>query len=280
MVDIIIPNQIKELPINKIIHGDHLEALSKFPDNCIDLVVTSPPYDDIRTYKGYTFNFKKLAKELFRVMKDGSIVVWVVNDRYVNNDRTGTSFKQALIFRAIGFKLLDIMIYVKDPKYFVSNRYTNVFEFMLILLKGEKPKTFNPIKRINRNWRPISQVTHRYSDGKIIKKKYNPSKEVKITNIWYYSSGYMKTTKDKEAYKHPAIFPDKLAEDHIISWSNEGDVVLDPMAGSFCTCKIAVKKNRRFIGIDIAKEYCELGKRLIELYEKRKKMELFKNVKE
>lgn len=255
---------------NTIICGDCAWVMSNWSDGCIDLTVTSPPYDDIRDYNEYLFDLEAIANELFRVTKDGGVVVWVVNDQYVKGGRSGTSFKQALYFMDIGFLLHDDMIYLKSGfAHPSSNRYHQVWEHMFIFSKG-KPKTFNPIKDRPNKWAGYTnwgKNTSRQKDGSLKEApKQKPLKEYGMRfNVWEYSIGKGFSTKSKIAYEHPAIFPEKLARDHIISWSNEEDIVLDPMCGSGTTCVEAMKLNRQFIGIDISLDYCKLSmKRLGE----------------
>ena len=245
--------------MNQVIQGDSLEILKTLEDNSIDLTVTSPPYDNLRTYNGYTFDFEGIAKELFRVTKQGGVVVWVVGDATINGSETGTSFKQALYFKEIGFNLHDTMIYEKSTSPFpMHTRCNQLFEFMFIFSKG-KPKTFNPIKipTITGGQKKEVDGGYRNKDGSIKKAGYSTRKMTKtIGNIWRYSVGGKSTN-------HPASFPEKLAEDHILSWSNEGDTVLDPMAGSGTTLKMAKKNNRNYIGIEISEEYIDIiNKRL------------------
>lgn len=249
---------------NKIICGNHLEVLSKFEDECIDLTVTSPPYDNLRDYKGYTFDFENLAKELFRVTKQGGVVVWVVGDATIKGSETGTSFKQALYFKDIGFNLHDTMIYEKDafanPS---SNRYHQVFEYMFVLSKG-KPKIINLIRdKLNKTaGRVVSGGTIRNKDGSLTpRREYTVSSLGFRFNIWRFLCGADKSCSNRIALQHPAIFPEQLAKDHIISWSNECDIVLDPMCGSGTTCLMAKELNRKYIGIDISKEYCQLSEK-------------------
>lgn len=246
--------------INKIICGDCLEIAKKMPNECVDLIVTSPPYDNLRDYKGYVFNFKNIARQLFRVTKQGGVVVWVVGDETKDGNESGTSFKQALYFKEIGFNLFDTMIYFKqgfsNPS---ANRYHQVFEYMFILSKG-KPKTFNPIKdRINRWEKTFGRNTSRNKNGELkeVKRKIRFGKYGMRYNIWGYHTGF--NSKKYTEKEHPAIFPDNLAYDHIISWSNEGDVVLDPMCGSGTTCKMAKLTKRNFIGIETSQEYCKIA---------------------
>jgi site-specific DNA-methyltransferase (adenine-specific) len=246
---------------NKILQGDCLEVMKGIPDNYIDLTVTSPPYDNLRTYNGYVFDFKNTAKELYRITKQGGVVVWVVGDATIKGSETGTSFKQALYFKEIGFNLHDTMIWEKDTFSFPDKiRYRNVFEYMFIFSKG-KPKSFNPIEdKINKYAGCKVHGTSRGKDGKTFKKSncgtITKDKGVRF-NVW-------KQPNEKNNYfNHPAPFPEKLAQDHIISWSNKGDIVLDPMCGSGTTCKMAKISGRKYIGIDTSKEYCEIARKRI-----------------
>ena len=245
---------------------DCVECMRQIEDNTIDLTVTSPPYDDLRKYNGYSFDFENTAKELYRITKDGGIVVWVVADKTEKGSESGTSFKQALFFKDIGFNLHDTMIYMSDKPPLTHNRYEQKFEYMFVFSKG-KPKTFNPIMeeckyagsdkkaRTFRHTGDELQETH-------IKNKVN--KEKIKGNVWYFSTGYNKSTKDIIAFKHPAIFPEQLANDHIISWSNEGDTVLDIFSGSGTTAKMAKLNNRNYIGFEISKEYCDIAEERIK----------------
>jgi site-specific DNA-methyltransferase (adenine-specific) len=242
---------------------DCLDGLKLLKENSIDLVITSPPYDNLRNYDGYSFDFENIAKELFRVLKNGGVIVWIVGDKTINGSETGTSFRQALYFKEIGFNLHDTMIYEKDSISFPeTNRYSQIFEYMFIFSKG-KPKTFNCIKDRKNKWyngKKEIKGHYRTSDGEVKRhNKQNLLQEYGARfNIWRISTGHQKSTLDKCAFKHPAIFPEKLARDHILSWSNEGDVVLDPFAGSGTTLKMAKLGNRNFIGFEISEEYCKI----------------------
>jgi len=252
----------KKLPLNEIICGNAVEVMRTMPSDSVDLVITSPPYDDLRNYNGYSFNLDGIARELFRVMKKGGVIVWVVGDQTIKGDETGTSFKQALHFKQVGFNLFDTMIYLKTPRGAVGNNktYWQTFEYMFVLSKGN-PKTINLIKdRENKDARDGDSGTKRLSDGSLLKlKRAGYSKYGRRTNVWEYLIGKGHSATDNIAYKHPAIFPEKLVRDHIISWSNLGDVVLDPMCGSGTTCKVAKLNKRDFIGIDVSSEYCKIA---------------------
>ena len=244
------------MEVNKVYQGDSAELMKKLPDNFIDLTVTSPPYDNLRDYNGFIFDFETIAKELFRITKEGGVVVWVVGDATINGSETGTSFKQALYFKEIGFNLYDTMIYKKKRVVpLTHNRYEQCFEYMFIFSKG-KPKSFNPIMVSciyagTETWaKPSFHKTSSSGLVKIDKKKINDKKQKE--NVWEFLNA-----KDK-MFKHPAPFPEQLAEDHIISWSNKGDLVFDPFAGSGTTLKMAMLNDRNYLGFEISAEYCDL----------------------
>jgi site-specific DNA-methyltransferase (adenine-specific) len=241
--------------------------MRRFDDDVIDLTVTSPPYDDLRSYKGYVFPFQEIARELFRVTKPGGVVVWVVADATINATETGTSFKQALYFKEIGFNLHDTMVFRKRnpiPQIY-RKRYNNEFEYMFVFSKGVV-KTHNPILvDCMHAGLELNGTTYKnYSKHEQAREKSaNKVKEKKIKgNIWEYVVG--KKQEDQEAKGHPAPFPCELVRDHILSWTNEHDIVLDPMSGSGTTPRVACELNRRYIGIDISPEYCEIAKQRVE----------------
>jgi site-specific DNA-methyltransferase (adenine-specific) len=255
-----------EIKLNEIYVCDCVEFMQAMEPGYVDLTVTSPPYDNLRNYNGYAFDFENIAKGLYRVTKEGGIVVWVVGDRIKNGDRSLTSFKQAIYFQEIGFKVHDVMIYRKKNTPFMrSNAYTNCYEFMFVFSKGSV-NTFNPIQvntvRQGKEMMPFNKG----QDGvnKKVLKELKP-KKTKV-NIWEYAVGLGGTTSDREAFKHPAVYPERLARDHILSWTNPGDIVFDPMCGSGTTCKMAKKLNRKYIGCDISEEYVELAKYRIKKY--------------
>ena len=260
--------KVDKLQTNAIHCGDNIKVMrEKMPDNSIDLTVTSPPYDNLRDYEGeWDFNFKELAKELYRVTKDSGVVVWVVADQTKNFCETLSSFKQAVYFvEEAGFNLLDTMIYKKrsyPPAYPNLNRYANQFEYMFVFSKG-KPGNFNKLKEPKQASSIVDskKSSYRKTDGSMFKTTIDASNEMKTkTNVWEFDVGYNKSSKDNFSHEHPATFPEQLAEDHIKSWSNEGDVVFDPMCGSGTTLKMAKKLNRKYIGIDISQKYCDISK--------------------
>ena len=250
------------MEINKIYNENCLDTLARMPDGFIDLTVTSPPYDNLRTYNGYSFDFESITKELFRVTKNGGVVVWVVGDATVKGSETGTSFRQALYFKETGFNLHDTMIYRKGGQGATGSNlaYWQDFEYMFVLSKG-KIKTFNPIcDRKNKIAPRIKEESqgHRFVNGETKPKRLIRRKEYgRRFNVWkYHESG--------TRMKHPAVFPEQLANDHILSWSNEGELVYDPFMGSGTTAKMSIINNRNWIGSEISKEYCEIIRARIE----------------
>lgn len=259
--------------INKVLNMDCLVGLKDLEDNSIDMALTSPPYDNLRNYHfdeiNYTWSdevWKNVMIEVYRVLKEGSVLVWVVGDSTINGSETGTSFKQALFAKSIGFNIHDTMIYQKETPIpqFKTHRYTNSFEYMFVLSKG-KPKRGQllevPTKcegRIDRNYR--GQVT---ADEVYIGKNKKVIKGTKLkTNIWTYSQN-----NGIDRYiNHKAQFPEKLASDHILSWSNIGDIILDPFMGSGTTAKMSLVNGRKFIGFEISNEYTKIANDRISPY--------------
>lgn len=260
--------KIEEI-INTTINENSAIYLKKLPDSCIDLVITSPPYGDLRDYESnYKWDFeifKIIASELKRVLKDGGVIVWVVGDKTDNGGKTLTSFKHALFFQEIGLKIYDVIIYEKTgsgPPH--RNRYFNTFEYMFVISKG-KPKNINLLRDKENKWAGKStygDVTRREKDGSLTNKGKKQIQKFGVrTNIWKYINGKGFSTKDKIAYEHPAVFPEKLVEDHILSWSSENDLVLDPFGGSGTTAKVASKLGRNYISIEVSKKYCNIAKK-------------------
>ena len=251
------------IELNKIYNEDCLEGMRRIPDGFVDLTVTSPPYDNLRTYNGnieqWSFaKFQGIAKELYRVTKQGGVVVWVVGDATVKGSETGTSFKQALYFKEIGLNLHDTMIWNKGGFSAVGalkTRYAPVFEYMFILTKG-KIKTFNPIKdKPNKHSGKLIHKTKRLEDGSIkTGTPYISSEYGQRYNIWDI---FPQRQKGKDC--HPAPFPEQLANDHIISWSNENDIILDPFMGSGTTAIACINTNRNYIGFELDATYCDIA---------------------
>lgn len=250
--------------INTIYHSDCLTLMMFMPEGFVDLTVTSPPYDNLRKYNGYMFDFEPVARELFRVTKEGGVVVWVVGDQTIDGSESGTSFKQALYFKEIGFKLHDTMIYKSHKPPLSHKRYEQAFEYMFVLVKGNI-KTFTPIMKRNKGagnnaLRTSAPASSEDNSARRKREGFVAIKEFGITNnIWEYGTGKGGSSNDSIAFKHPAIFPEQLAEDHIKSWSSEGDLVFDPFSGSGTTVKMAYINNRNYIACDISSEYVAIA---------------------
>ena len=248
--------------------GDCVQVMYGMEDNSVDLTVTSPPYDNLRKYKGYVFDFEKTARQLYRVTRKGGVAVWVVGDSTVNGSETGTPFRQALYFKEIGFNLHDTMIYKRWSGPLTHNRYEQEFEYMFVFSKG-RPRIFNPImidcKQGGQAWKRLNGGGASFTDENTRRfRKREHERIIKAQridgNIWELPNASQK----KEHNGHPAPFPEELARRHIVSWSNKGDTVLDPFVGSGTTGKMALLNKRNFIGIEIASEYFEIAKKRIE----------------
>jgi len=229
-----------------MIHNENcLDTMARMPDDYIDLTLTSPPYDNLREYNGYSFDFESVAKELYRVTKPNGLLVWVVGDAVIDGSESGSSFRQALYFKELGFKLHDTMIYEKNspayPARANGNRYTQIFEYMFVFAKGKVPNQLICDK-------PNKWAGHKDFSGKL----KNPVPDFSPrNNIWKYTTSF-------NGWKHPAPFPEALAHDHIVSWSKEGDLVYDPFMGSGTTAFVARSLGRNYIGSEISKEYCDI----------------------
>lgn len=254
---------------NRIINANSSDYLQTIPSESIDMVITSPPYDNLRDYDGKTLwnyeVFMTIADQIARVLKPGGVCVWVVGDKVEKGKKSLTSFKHALYFDEIGLGTYDVIIYEKagsGPPH--PNRYFNTFEYMFVLSKG-KPKTINLLKDKPNKWggfQTYGEVTRREKDGSLTNKGKKKINEFGVrTNIWRYANGKGFSTQDEVAYEHPAIYPEKLVEDHIRSWSNPGDIVLDPFGGSGTTAKIARELGRDWIIIEVSEEYCDIARR-------------------
>jgi len=264
--------------INTLYNEDCLITTSKIEDNTIDLTLTSPPYDDLRTYNehlsgnktefnGYSFPFEQIARELYRITKKGGVLVWVVGDATNKGSETGTSFRQALFFKECGFDLYDTMIYQKTGTPFPQKtRYNQTFEYMFVFSKG-KPNTFNPIMKKNatagavRHSRKFRNVNGEMVPG------FNgkPVNEYGIeNNIWLIKNGMNKSTKDTIAFQHPAIFPEELAAKHIITWTKKNDLVYDPFMGSGTTAKMSILLERNWLGSELDSTYSDVCNRRLQ----------------
>ena len=248
---------------NKVLVGECAKVMQRLPAECVDLIVTSPPYDDLRCYNGYRFDYHAVGEAMLRVLKDGGVAVWVVGER-IKNGRTLSCFEQGIGFRDMGFRIHDLMIYQKRNTPFMrKNAYTNAHEFMFILSKGA-PKTFNPLMCDTKRNGAETAVYGKGADGDNSKRRAVTLGKRKVrTNIWAYAVGLGGTTNDRYAFDHPAMFPEALAQDHILSWSNPDDLVLDPMCGAGTTLKMAKMNGRRWLGIEISKDYATIARRRV-----------------
>lgn len=244
-----------------IIHNENcLETMARMPDGFVDLVLTSPPYDNLRDYNGYSFDFETIAKELFRITKNGGVIVWVVGDATIKGSETGTAMRQALFFKEVGFNLHDTMIWHKPNAFnFGSNNsYRQSWEFMFIFSKG-KPNTMDLIKDVpTKNPGAVCKGGRKHANGQrdevpgFVIGEYK-----KRDNVW-------SIPVSSKNNGHPAVFPEKLANDHIISWSKIGDLVYDPFMGSGTTARMAKLNDRNFIGSEISQDYVALANKRIE----------------
>ena len=250
--------------LDDIYCGDSAVMLAGLPDACIDLTCTSPPYDNLRSYHGYSWDFTAIATQLYRVTKPGGVGVWVVGDATINGSETGSSFRQALGFMEVGFGLWDTMIYYRKSPPLTHPRYEQHFEYMFVFSKGT-PQTFNGlvVPRMYPDNRKTKTI-RREKDGSFDSGFVGKGETVLRGNVWEISAGGGHSTKDECAHDHPAIFPEALARDHIISWSNPGDIILDPFAGSGTTAKMSKVLSRHWLGFDISQEYVDLARRRVD----------------
>lgn len=255
------------MELNSVHCCDALELLRSLPSEAIDMILTSPPYDNLRTYNGYSWDFEGIAQESYRVLKQGGVLVWVVGDATIDGSETLTSMRQALYFKdVVGFCVHDTMVWEKHTiPHGAKNKYREDFEYMFVLTKGE-PNTFNPIMRKNYTAGQVRRKTTSSDNGSIHRggKRVSPDESI-LTNVWLVTVGNSGTTKDEMAFEHPAIFPEALAERHIMTWTNPGDIVLDYFLGSGTTAKMARNLNRRYLGCDISPEYVDIAKRRLAL---------------
>jgi DNA modification methylase len=251
----------------KVYNNDCLNYLKCQSDDSIKFTLTSPPYDNIRDYKGYSFPFEEIAQELWRTTKPGGVLAWNVADATVKGSETGTSMRQALYFMSLGFRLHDTMIYAKKnpmPAGVSSKRYHQAWEYVFILSK-DAPETFNPIMVRAKFGHLEANMKHRGTDGEIKYTKTKRNEFTKVRNIFEYSVGGGHSTKDKVAFEHPAIMPEQLALDMISTWTNEGDTVFDPFTGAGTTAKMCMLSNRKFHGTELSTEYCDIIKKRLDL---------------
>lgn len=249
-----------------IYNNNCLDYLKTLQDNSLKFIITSPPYDDLRNYNGYSFDFESIAKELVRTLNKGGVIIWNVSDATVNGSETGTSMRQALYFMECGLRLHDTMIYAKQnpmPASKSSKRYHQAWEYVFCFSKGT-PETFNPFMVPAKYGHLEANMKHRGKDGNLEYTKTKRNSHTKVKNIFTYTIGGGHSTTDKEAYGHPALMPEKLAEDQILTWTNPGDMVFDPFNGAGTSGKMAIKNKRKYIGTELSTEFCELSKTRID----------------
>ena len=253
--------------------GDCIEILPRLPK--VDAVITSPPYDNLREYGGHSWDFEGISLALSKGISEGGVIVWIVGDAVIDGSESGTSFTQALRFKALGLRLHDTMIYWKNCFQFPDkSRYAQVFEYMFIFSNGT-PKTTNifrvPTKKENRI---ISKASsYRKADGSVVPMKYETGKDERnAENVWIYEVGYGKSTLDLDAYQHPAMFPERLAFDHAQTWTRQNETILDPFMGSGTTGVACMNLGREFIGIEIEPKYFDIACERIENAQRQQRM--------
>ena len=248
-----------------------VETLHRMPDDFIDMTITSPPYDDLRDYNGYHFPVEEIAASLYHKTKKGGVVIWVVGDRTINGDETLSSFKHAFAFKDAGFRVHDTMLYVKNNPIpsDCGKRYRQCFEYMFCFSKGQ-PKTFNPITEPSKSAGPKIKSFRITGVGRGNVPEEDIGREIKserkVSNIFAYNVG-TSSSKDKVAFGHPAIFPEQLVEDQILSWTNEGDLVYDCFMGSGTTAKMAHLLKRKWLGSEISSEYVAIAEERLARYQ-------------
>jgi DNA modification methylase len=258
---------------NQVYHGNCTDIMEYLAPESIDMTCTSPPYGDLRDYEGYVFDFEAIAQGLWRVMKPGGVVVWVEGDHVISGNEQSNPEKHKLYFQSIGFNAHDTMIYYRASSFSSAkncNRYDRSFEYMYVFSKGA-PKTFNPVMQEKTYSKTGYHEDQNRNEGANQKNKerrlaLSKTKLLKRSeNVWYIPNGYMVGSPDKITYDHPASFPEALARDHVLSWSNPGDLILDPMCGSGTTLLMAKLNYRDFMGIDISEKYCEIARRRVDV---------------
>lgn len=260
---------ISEKHHNQILHCDCVEGMRALPDACVPLTVTSPPYDGLREYGGTPFQSEPMARELVRVTMPGGVIVWIVQDQVVDGVETGTSTRQKEFFHKLGMSVhATLIMQINACRFPQKRRYYKQFHYAFVLSKG-RPRVVNVLRDSpNKNPGDMVKNSVRNTDGSLVT-CYKPEKRIADFgyrgNVWLYEVGYGKTTRDRLAFQHPALMPEAMAEDHILSWSNPGDLVFDPMAGAATTCKMALLNHRKFLGMEIHRPYWEIACKRIEL---------------
>lgn len=249
---------------NKIVCTDCLDGMARMPGESVPLSVTSPPYGGLRTYDGHSsFDFLAVAKELYRVTMPGGVVVWVVQEQIIDGSESGETSRQRLAFADIGFRLHHTMVMAKSGGHqHSSNRYGRALEYAIILSKGV-PRYFCPFRdKPNKEAGRMKTFKNRLPDGSFAPVKHRMTPPFGIRPpVWTYATGRNVTAKEGYALDHPAVMPEKMAEDHILSWSKVGDLIFDPFAGSGTTLKMARLNYRNYLGFEVNPDYVEIARR-------------------
>lgn len=256
--------------VNQLLLSDCVKATRLLPNRCIHLTVTSPAYDKMREYGGHSFDFDYLAEELYRITVPGGVVVWIVQEQVIKGEQTGSSSYQRCLFKEIGFRLFDVMpMVMRGMRMPLKNRYANRYHQAIVLAKG-KPRMVNVLQdRPNKLAGQLTGGKLRDRKGRLSDRGQTEIREFGVRgNVWEYEAGGYKSTRDSYAYAHPAVMPEKMAEDHILSWSRPGDLVFDPFCGSGTTCKMALLNHRKYLGVEISKDYFNISVRRMKEAEK------------
>jgi len=238
---------------------DCVEWMLTQPHESIDCVLTSPPYDNIRSYNGYTFDFESTATELVRLLAPGGVIIWNVADATQGGSETGTSMRQALYFMSLGLRLHDTQIYVKRnpmPTNVQTRRYHQAWEYMFVFSKGT-PAVFNPIQ-VDAKYTGNARMKYRGTDGTIEYKTTIRNVKTKLRNVFEYTIGGGHTTKNKQLSSHPALMPEQLALDQLTTWADTHSVIYDPFAGAGTTLWAAQQLGFSSVGTEIDSDYCAL----------------------
>ena len=262
-------NMIDPQFINRIICTDCVAGMKQLPDCCIPFTLTSPPYDNLRDYGGHKFNFEAVAAELWRITMQGGVVVWVVGEQIRKGSESGTAARQKLHFLDLGFSVSTMIMAIKRGQFSHGVRYPACFDYAFVMSKG-RPRHVNIIRdKPNRCVGARPKRRARRADGIMVSKSPPPGWSVgefgERINVWFYDVGWKKTTKDSFAHDHPAMMPEKMAEDHVLSWSRPGDIVFDPMCGAGTTLKMALLNNRKYLGMEIYQPYVDIAKKRLKL---------------
>ena len=257
-----------QIQVNKIICEDNITYLKTLPDECIDFVITSPPYDALRDYNGYKLDLHGLGVELLRVLKDGGICVMVIQDSTRDFAKSLTSFRTIVDWcDNIGFRLFECNIYNRQGTEgaWWKKRFRVDHEYMPIFLKGKRPQYFDKenIKIPSKHGGKIMTGANiRTKNGQTgsRKVKINPTKCPGTVMTFGNTCG----GESKLKSKHPAVFPNMLAYDMIECFCPEDGTVLDPFNGSGTTTLAAKCLGRNYIGIDVSEEYNKIARERLE----------------